>query len=54
MDQETIPYVAPTFNPVDGMGLQGLVRQLKDLPQVWRYFAELERRAVDEFVHVVK
>lgn len=45
---------ALTFNPVDRVGLQGRVSQLKDLPQVRRYLAQLECRAVNEFVHVVK
>ena len=47
-------YVTLTFDPVDSVGLQGFVSQLKDLPQVRRYPAQLESRAVDEFVHIVK
>ena len=43
-----------TLDPVDGIGLQGSVGQLKDLPQIWRYLPQLERRAIDEFVYVVE
>ena len=47
-------YVTLTLDPVNGVGLQGVVSQLKNLPQVRRYPAQLEGRAVNEFVHVVK
>lgn len=47
-------YVTLTLDPVNGVGLQGMVSQLEDLPQVRRYSAQLESRTVDEFVHVVK
>ena len=43
-----------TLDPVDGVSLQCLVGQLKDLPQVGGYPAQLKGRAVDEFIHVVK
>ena len=36
------------------MGLQGCVRQLKDLPQVWRYLAQFECRGINKFVHVLE
>ena len=47
-------YIKLTLDPVDSVGLQRFISQLKDLPQIWGYPAQLESRAVDEFVHVVK
>ena len=44
----------PTLDPVDSVSLQGPIRELKDLPQVWRYLAQLERRTIDELVCVVE
>ena len=54
MRRKGVSHAALTFNPVDRVGLQGGVSQLKDLPQVRRYLAQLECRAINEFVHVVK
>lgn len=47
-------YATLTLDPVNGVGLQSLISQFKNLPQIWRYPAQLESRAVDEFVHIVK
>jgi hypothetical protein len=47
-------HVVLTFNPVDGMGLQCFMSEFEDWPQVRGYLAQLERRAVNELVHVVK
>jgi hypothetical protein len=44
----------PTLDPIDGMSLQGIVRELEYFPQVWRYLAEFECRAIDELVYVVE
>jgi hypothetical protein len=47
-------HVLLTLDPIDGMSFQGFVSQLKYLPQFRRYPAQLERRAINEVVHVIK